>query len=46
MLRRAYELHLVSWAVGHRDLSPMLAGQASLRLASLLGHSDEPWTLI
>jgi hypothetical protein len=46
LLRQAYELHLVSWAVGHRDLSPAMAEQATIRLATFLGESDEPWTLI
>ena len=46
LLRQAYELHLVSWAVGHRDLSPEMAEQASVRLAGFLGDSNEPWTLI
>jgi len=46
LLREAYELHLVSWAVGHRDLSPAMAEQATIRLAGFLGDSDEPWTLI
>jgi len=46
LLQEAYELHLVSWAVGHRDLSPAMAEQAAIRLATFLGDSDKFWTLI
>jgi hypothetical protein len=46
LLQRTYELHLVCWAVGHRDLSPVMAEQAELRLATFLGESDRPWTLL
>ena len=46
VLRQAYELHLVAWAVGHRDLSPALGEQAAVRMASLLGDTGETWTLV
>ena len=46
VLRQAYELHLVAWALGHRDLSPALAEQASVRVADLLGDTGARWTLV
>ncbi|MFQ5349313.1 MAG: phosphotransferase family protein, partial [Thermoanaerobaculia bacterium] len=45
-LQEVYELHLVSWAVGHRDLSPAMAAEAEIRLAVYLGDSEQSWTLI
>jgi hypothetical protein len=46
LLRQAYELHLVCWAIGHRDTSPAMAAEAPIRLATFLGKSDETWTLL
>ena len=46
LLRESYELHLTGWAVGHRDLSPAMAEQAAVRVASLRGETDRSWTLL
>lgn len=43
---RAYELVLISWAVAHRDASPAMEIEATVRMKTLRGSNNETWTML